>query len=368
MTKYRKIERIVYNRENVQDKVGPPTKKVLDQFIQEYFPKAKPGEEKNRMRQIQYNDPFNAFSWAAVSHAALGINTPDQVMNINLYNTDPTSLLVSMEAGKIHMAKCTYAELKAHNLSAKSSAGVASQQKRGVQIIPTTNAEGSTLSTTIHIHERDHKGEPAWECIDKSKKPFEMLWVCISKPNFDHVEFHEELYKRTIMPYAILARDQHDRQQAIDLREHQLFADEDAASDAASDATASSHHHSQNISSQYSGSSSGGYQSGPPPIPMSRKNSRIVMTMDGDISGIDAVFKTLNESYKDENVHWLKSPAACSMTMQAMDLARTYMLFKLFLKKGTFNTKEIRAQDMPEWLRRLEPWLKHNIKGTGYTA
>ena len=87
------------------------------------------------------------------------------------------------------------------------------------------------------------------------------------------------------------------------------------------------------------------------------------MTIDGDISGINALFKTLNELYKDDNVHW--------MTMQAMDLARTYMLRKLFLKKGTvtFNTnlKEITAQDMPQWLRRLEPWLKHKIKGTGYT-
>ena len=86
------------------------------------------------------------------------------------------------------------------------------------------------------------------------------------------------------------------------------------------------------------------------------------MTMNGDISGINAVFKTLkNELYYDDNVHW--------MTMQAMDLARTYMLLKLFLKKGTvtFNTKEIRAQDMPQWLRRLEPWLKHKLKGTGYT-
>jgi hypothetical protein len=55
--------------------------------------------------------------------------------------------------------------------------------------------------------------------------------------------------------------------------------------------------------------------------------------------------------------------------MQAMDLARTYMLLKLFLKKGTvtYNTKEIRAQDMPQWLRRLEPGLKHKLKGTGYT-
>ena len=87
------------------------------------------------------------------------------------------------------------------------------------------------------------------------------------------------------------------------------------------------------------------------------------MTMDGDISGINAVFKTLNELYKDDNVHW--------MTMQAMDLARTYMLLKLFLAKGTvtFSTKEIRAQDISQslWLRRLEPWLKHKLKGTGYT-
>jgi hypothetical protein len=110
------------------------------------------------------------------------------------------------------------------------------------------------------------------------------------------------------------------------------------------------------------GLSSGGYESDLSPISRSKKESRIVMTMDGDISGINAVFKTLkNELYYDDNVHW--------MTMQAMDLARTYMLLKLFLKKGTvtFNTKEIRAQDMPQWLRRLEPWLKHKIKGTGYT-
>jgi hypothetical protein len=104
------------------------------------------------------------------------------------------------------------------------------------------------------------------------------------------------------------------------------------------------------------GLSSGGYESDLSPISRSKKKSRIVMTMDGDISGINAVFKTLNELYKDDNVHW--------MTMQAMDLARTYMLLKLFLKKGTvtFNTKEIRAQDMPQWLRLLEPWLKHKSK------
>jgi hypothetical protein len=161
------------------------------------------------------------------------------------------------------MAKCTHEELKAHNLSAKSAAGVASQKKRGVQIIPTTNAEGSTLSTTIHIHERDHNGDPTWECIDKSKEPYDMLWVCISKPNFDHIKFHEQLYQLTIMPYAIKARDQHDRQQAIDLREHQIFADEDAALDAneeaaldtASDATASSHHNDSE-SQNYTTSSS----------------------------------------------------------------------------------------------------------------
>ena len=114
------------------------------------------------------------------------------------------------------------------------------------------------------------------------------------------------------------------------------------------------------------GLGSSGAQLDVPPIPRERKKSRIVMTMDGDIAGIDAVFKTLNALYQDENVRWLKSPAACSMTMQAMDLARTYMLFKLFLKKGTFNTKEIREQDMPQWLQRLEPWLNHYIKGTIY--
>jgi len=114
------------------------------------------------------------------------------------------------------------------------------------------------------------------------------------------------------------------------------------------------------------GLSSGGYESDLSPISKSKKKSRIVMTMDGDISGINAVFKTLNELYKDDNVHW--------MTMQAMDLARTYMLLMLFLKKGTviFNTKVVMAQledthGMPHWLRRLEPWLKHKIKGTGYT-
>jgi hypothetical protein len=110
------------------------------------------------------------------------------------------------------------------------------------------------------------------------------------------------------------------------------------------------------------GLSSGGYESDLSPISRSKKKSRIVMTMDGDISGINAVFKTLkNELYKTTMCHW--------MTMQAMDLARTYMLLKLFLKKGTvtYNTKEIRAQDMPQWLRRLEPWLNHKLKGTGYT-
>ena len=107
---------------------------------------------------------------------------------------------------------------------------------------------------------------------------------------------------------------------------------------------------------------SGGNESDLPPISRSKKKSRIVMTMDGDISGINAVFKTLkNELYKTTMCHW--------MTMQAMDLARTYMLLKLFLKKGTvtYNTKEIRTQDMPQWLRRLEPWLNHKLKGTGYT-
>ena len=75
-------------------------------------------------------------------------------MNINSYSTDPTSLLIHYEAGKIHMAKCTYEELKSHDLSAKSSAGVASQQKRGVQLIPTANAEGSFNIEHNHSHSR----------------------------------------------------------------------------------------------------------------------------------------------------------------------------------------------------------------------
>jgi hypothetical protein len=37
--------------------------------------------------------------------------------------------------------------------------------------------------------------------------------------------------------------------------------------------------------------SSGGYESEIPPISRSKKKSRIVITMDGDISEIDAVFK-----------------------------------------------------------------------------
>ena len=62
----------------------------------------------------------------------------------------------------------------------------------------------SSLSTTIHIHEREHNGEPAWKCIDSAKH----LLICSGfKPNFDHIKFLEELYRRTIMPYAILARD-----------------------------------------------------------------------------------------------------------------------------------------------------------------
>jgi hypothetical protein len=39
------------------------------------------------------------------------------------------------------------------------------------------------------------------------------------------------------------------------------------------------------------GLSSGGYESDLPPISRSKKKSRILITMDGDISGIDAVFK-----------------------------------------------------------------------------
>ena len=59
----------------------------------------------------------------------------------------------------------------------------------------------SSLSTAIHIHEREHNGEPAWKCIDSAKAPIDI------KPNFDHIKFLEELYRRTIMSYAILARD-----------------------------------------------------------------------------------------------------------------------------------------------------------------
>ena len=35
----------------------------------------------------------------------------------------------------------------------------------------------SSLSTAIHIHECEHNGEPAWECIDSAKAPIDMLWV-----------------------------------------------------------------------------------------------------------------------------------------------------------------------------------------------
>ena len=43
--KNRKIERIVYNGENVEDKVGRPNKKVFDEFILDYFAETEPGEE-----------------------------------------------------------------------------------------------------------------------------------------------------------------------------------------------------------------------------------------------------------------------------------------------------------------------------------
>ena len=51
-----------------------------------------------------------------------------------------------------------------------------------------------------------------------------MLWVFISKPSYEYVKFHEELYKKTIMPYTILARDRNDKQQAIDLQEQRTYA------------------------------------------------------------------------------------------------------------------------------------------------
>ena len=35
----------------------------------------------------------------------------------------------------------------------------------------------SSLRTTIHIHEREHNGEPAWKCIDSAKAPIDLLWV-----------------------------------------------------------------------------------------------------------------------------------------------------------------------------------------------
>ncbi len=55
------------------------------------------------------------------------------------------------------------------------------------------------------------------------------------------------------------------------------------------------------------------------------------------------------------------------MIMQAMDLMRSYMMFKVFIKKETFNTKEHREQDSPNWMNAVKPWLKQRIKGNDYS-